>query len=125
MEFVQGVINRLSQNSFLLKGWSVVLVSALLALAAGNSQLVFVLLAYIPVFVFWGLDGYYLLKERKFRDLYNDVRVLKEDDIDFSMSVEEYNSRSWLGSIFSKTIAPFHGSLLAILIFINWFGLGN
>ena len=32
LELIQGVINRLSTNSFLLKGWSVVLVSALFAL---------------------------------------------------------------------------------------------
>ena len=29
LELIQGVINRLSSNSFLLKGWSVVLISAL------------------------------------------------------------------------------------------------
>ena len=57
LEFIQGVINRLSTNSFLLKGWSVVLVSALFALSAADSQPIFALLACIPAFVFWGLDG--------------------------------------------------------------------
>ena len=36
LEFIQGTVNRLSTNSFLLKGWSVVLVSALFALAAAD-----------------------------------------------------------------------------------------
>jgi len=29
LEMLQGVINRMANNSFLLKGWSVVLISAL------------------------------------------------------------------------------------------------
>lgn len=36
LEFIQGVVNRLSTDSFLLKGWSVVLVSALFALSASQ-----------------------------------------------------------------------------------------
>ena len=34
LELIQGVIGRMGQNSFLLKGWSVTLVTALIALAA-------------------------------------------------------------------------------------------
>ena len=60
LEMIQGVINRLSTNSFLLKGWSVVLVAALFALAAPESRAAFVYLAYISAFVLWGLDGYFL-----------------------------------------------------------------
>ena len=38
LSMIQGVVNRLAQSSFLLKGWSVVLVSALLAFAAASSE---------------------------------------------------------------------------------------
>lgn len=34
LEMIQAVINRMAQNSFLLKGWSVVLTAAIFALAA-------------------------------------------------------------------------------------------
>ena len=43
LEFIQGVINRLSTNSFLLKGWSVVLVSALFALSANDANVTFII----------------------------------------------------------------------------------
>ena len=82
---IQGVVNRLSTNSFLLKGWSVVLVSALFALAVGGTQIHFVYLAYFPAFAFWVLDGYFLHQERLFRKLYDRVRGLDEEEIDFSM----------------------------------------
>jgi len=42
MEFIQGVIIRLAQNSFLLKGWSVVLISALFALTVSGSNSAFI-----------------------------------------------------------------------------------
>ena len=82
LEFIQNVINRLSTNSFLLKGWSVVLVSALFALSEYNSSGKFILLAYLPAIVFWGLDGYFLSLEKRYRNLYDNVRQRKPDGID-------------------------------------------
>jgi hypothetical protein len=67
LEMIQGVVNRLSNNSFLLKGWSVLLVSGLFALAAKDAKALFVYIAYFPCCVFWGLDGYFLWQERLFR----------------------------------------------------------
>ena len=48
LEMIQGVVNRLSHNSFLLKGWTVVLISALFALGAKDKNLLLVYLAYFP-----------------------------------------------------------------------------
>ncbi|MDE0668129.1 MAG: hypothetical protein OXI48_03775, partial [bacterium] len=74
LAMIQGVINRLAQNSFLLKGWSVLLVSALLAVAAGSSEDWILPVAFLPAVAFWGLDGYYLRQERLFRRLYDHAR---------------------------------------------------
>ena len=43
LEFIQGVINHLATNSFRIKGWAVVLVSALLVLLARKESIGFVL----------------------------------------------------------------------------------
>ena len=56
LELIQGVINRMASNSFMLKGWSVVLVSALFALAASQTKVHFVCLAIFPAAAFWVLD---------------------------------------------------------------------
>lgn len=118
LEFIQGVINRLSTNSFLLKGWSVVLVSALFALSANNSNVRFILLAYIPAIVFWGLDGYFLSLERVYRKLYERVRTKSADEIDFSMDTADLESgfNEWLSATLSKTLIPFHGALVGAII---------
>ena len=122
LEFIQGVVNRLSTNSFLLKGWSVVLVSALFALAANNANELFIYLAYFPAIAFWILDGYFLWQERLFRALYDRVRVLEETEIDFSMdtSIVENALKSWADATFSKTLVLFHwtviGSILVVML---------
>lgn len=120
LEFIQDVINRLSTNSFLLKGWSVVLVSALFALAASQSKVGFVYLAYVPAVVFWGLDGYFLALERIYRRHYDRVRLMKEEDIDFSMDVADLHEGigAWAEATLSKTLIPFHGALIAAVLIV-------
>ena len=114
LEFIQGVINRLASDSFRLKGWSVVLVSALFVLSAREGRPELVSAAIVPVFVFWGLDGYFLWQERLFRVLYDHVRVLAEDQVDFSMNVRAVGTGrapTWLGATFSRTLLSFYAAL--------------
>jgi len=121
LDFLQGVINRLSTNSFLLKGWSVILVSALFALSAKDSHIGFVYLAYIPAIVFWGLDGYFLSQERKYRKLYEKISNLEPNNINFSMSTKEFDGVAgvdWGSATLSKTLIPFHGVLIVAIIIV-------
>ena len=121
LEFIQGVIDRLAGNSFRLKGWSVVLVSALLVFLAWRGRVEFAYIGFVPVLVFWGLDGYFLRQERLFRDLYDRVRTLDEADIDFSMGTGAFR-RTWLGAVFSRTLSAFYIALavpVALAMFIR------
>ncbi|MDH3663639.1 MAG: hypothetical protein OEU92_27105 [Alphaproteobacteria bacterium] len=123
LEFIQGVVNRLSTNSFLLKGWSVVLVSALFALSASQNNHKFIALSFFPAIVFWGLDGYFLWQERLFRALYDHVRALPDDQIDFSMNISTVRKSVaiWIVVVFSKTLFVFHGVLLAAIVLVAFF----
>ena len=118
LELIQGTVNRLSTNSLLLKGWTVVLVSALFALASADFNLYFIYLAWFPAIAFWILDGYFLWQERLFRRLYDHVRSLDEQDIDFSMDTSPYvaETTSWAGVCWSKTLVIFHGAVLATVV---------
>ena len=127
LEFIQGVINRLSTNSFLLKGWSVVLVSALFALSANNSNTHFIALAYFPAIVFWGLDGYFLWQERLYRALYDQVRNSDVEMADFSMDVSAVKgpTKGWVDAVLSSTILVFHGVLLTSILLVMWITSGT
>lgn len=118
LELIQGVINRMAGNSFQLKGWSVVLVSALFALAAKDARVHFVFVAYFPAIAFWILDGYFLRQERLYRELYKAVSKQPGDDSDFSMNAAIYKDEvdSWSGTCFSDTLLIFHGMVLAVVV---------
>lgn len=120
LEMIQSIISRMANNSFLLKGWSVVLVSALFALAAKDANVSFVYLAYFPALAFWILDGYFLWQEKLFRALYDYVRGLAEDKIDFSMDTSTVKEKkvSWGSAVFSKTLLIFHGTVLASILIV-------
>ncbi len=125
LEMIQGVVNRLSYNSFLLKGWSVVLISALFALAAGSSKTYFIYLAYFPLIAFWILDGYFLWQESLFRALYDHVRQLNEEKVDFSMdiSVVKGQVKPWSEVILSMTLLLFHGTVLVSILVVMFIAI--
>jgi hypothetical protein len=121
LTMIQTVITRLASNSFLLKGWSVTLVSALFALAAKDAKPTLVLVAYLPGVMFWLLDGYFLWQETLFRGLYDKVRGLPEDQIDFSMYTGQSTDQpQWLSRTFSKTLFLFHGSVIATIAVVTF-----
>ena len=107
LDYVQGVITRMSSYSFALKGWAVTLIAGIFVLAGKDTDKMYFLVAYIPILVFWGLDAFYLLQERLYRSLYNKVRNMNESEIDFSMNahLEEFKTEknTWLSCMFSKT----------------------
>lgn len=123
LDFIQGVVNRLSTNSFLLKGWSVVLISALVALGSQNASNNYIYLALLPGFVFWGLDGYFLWQERVYRRLYDHVRSKDDSSVDFCMSTEPVRKdvKGWRNAIVSPTLSTFHGVLILSIFVVMYF----
>ena len=120
LEMIQGVINRMASNSFLLKGWSVVLVSALFALSAKEANIFFIYLAFFPALSFWELDGYFLWQERLYRKLYDKVRKMNASEIDFSMDTSTVSKevKPWASVTFSKTLRIFHGTIIGAIVIV-------
>jgi len=115
LDMIQGIVNRLANNSFMLKGWSVMIVAALLALSAATGEkIALMLIAFIPLLVFWILDGYFLWQERLFREIYNHIIKKDEKEIDFVMNPGDFiaGRNTWIRSIFSITLLVFYGSLI-------------
>ena len=121
LEMTQAVITRMAGNSFLLKGWSVTLVSALFALAARDSNPLFLFVAYVPCVSFWALDAYFLRQERLYRALYNEITRKAESEINFSMDATPFSAsvESWSATAFSLTLRLFHGFVLFTVIVVS------
>jgi len=122
LEMIQSIINRMANNSFLLKGWAVILSSALFALSVKDANISFVSVAFFPIIVFWILDGYFLKIEREYRKVYDKVRQLDELNIDFCLNRESFLEKEdmecLIKVIFSKTLWPFYGIILVVVITI-------
>lgn len=118
LEMIQAVITRMAGNSFSLKGWAVTLVAGLFALSSKDANQFYYLVTYIPILVFWYLDAYYLCQERMYRNLYEKVRKLDEDEIDFSMNAaakEFQTEKTTVSNCFlSKTILGFYLPLAVV-----------
>ena len=71
LEIMQGVIQRMAENSRSCKVWCVTLVAATLVLVARTGEPAHALVALAPAALFYLLDAYYLMLERRFRKSYN------------------------------------------------------
>lgn len=119
LEMIQSVIERMGNNSFLIKGWSITLVSAIFVVTIQEADKTFALWTLFPAFLFWFLDGFYLWQERLQRALYDHVRKMDEKKIDFSMdTMNVVNGKipgkrtKYLNAVFSRTLLPFHGGMI-------------
>lgn len=127
LEMLQQIISRMANNSFLIKGWSLTLISAILTFSTATkditqSNMYFVLLiALLPALAFWYLDAYFLRQERLFRKLYDHYRTEQiTTPSDFSMNTApvEANVASLGQVMVSHTLRLFYGTLTIIVLVI-------
>jgi len=135
LELIQAVVTRLAGNSFSIKGWTITLVAALMALSAKDANPRYAAIAALPVIFFWGLDAYYLRQERLFRRLYDIVRrkarvrtnpaeqfaapELFMMNTNVEMEHEPKKVSSWFGTAISRTILGFHLPILLVVLVIT------
>jgi len=111
LEFVQAVIARLANDSFLMKGWALTVAGIILGFAAENRSWRTAAAALLPVGAFWGLDAYFLRQERLFRRLYDAVRRADPGIEPFSMDTRSFLAAvdSWWRTLWSMTLLPYYG----------------
>lgn len=118
LTFIQGVINRMAANSFLVKGWTIALVAALLAIAAEKVTFAYLLVVLVPVLLFWWLDTYYLIQEKLYRELYKDVAQKVPSSIDFDMDASVFKGQidSTVKIARSSSVGPFYLVIVILLV---------
>ena len=129
VDLIQGVINRMASNSFMIKGWSLTVagIAYSLNLSFGKVWILGVGITLL-CFLFWFLDTFFLRTERKYRALYNDVvskyNKKKYKEIKwFNLNTKDYEFDPSVGSfkkvMFSKTLLPFYLCLILISVLIT------
>ena len=127
IDIIQSIINRMARYSFLIKGWTVTLVVVSLLLKGNNYHVV---LAFIPLLIFWFLDSYFLWQERMYRKLYQWVienRPITEEHLFYMNALRFKNEvKSKLRIMFSVTLGWFYGSItIMVIVYIIFFDLCN
>lgn len=123
LQMIQGTIDRMSTTSAIFKGFCATIVAGIMAVSYSEINKWVFVLAVSPVACFLLLDIYYLLLERRFRALYNRVR-LGEHEVNFDLtppkvgSLRESERCSIWNCIKSPSIYLFYGPLMAILVAI-------
>ncbi|MHA1755124.1 MAG: hypothetical protein ACTSVV_00035 [Promethearchaeota archaeon] len=136
-KIIQGVINRMAQNSFMIKTWYATLFGAIIIFSFNIvSILVYFILIVISV-IFWFIDSYFLHREKLFRKLYtkkveefNDDNKRNEIKL-FDLDVNPYKKevKGIVRIMFTKTEICYYlifiiiNSILLIFSF-NPFGIG-
>lgn len=134
---MQSNIERMAGNSANCKTWLVTILAGFLAIGCGVDALNgWLLLAVIPIFVFWGLDSYYLKLERGMRNRQHYfINNYGRDDVygkalyDFKTlecrkDEKDKGYRSTEGVMWTTSEYPFYIGLLLVILFImavlNW-----
>lgn len=126
IDLIQGCINRMANNSFLIKGWALGVFAGVTAFTKGENLNNIVLLlctTIVPFICFWVLDAYFLQIERKYRAMYTErLTKRKNNDSDelFDLNPSKYKVGSILRIMFSQTLTIFYGIpfLTSIIVLI-------
>lgn len=123
IDLIQNCISRMEKNSFLLKGWNVSLMVAVLAILPKNisSKMIILILSFILI-SFWYLDAFFLKIEKKYRKLYEKViKDRRNGNIDNLYSLDIRNislDKKEAYTMKSDTLLCFYGiQMLLIIIF--------
>ena len=130
LQMLQEPICRMSTISAIFKGFAATIVAGISAISYSSTNIWILGLSFLPVLVFAVLDIYYLKLERKFRFLFDQVR-LDEHEIDFSMKLTNdpveiirAKARTW-DCIKSPSIYLFYPLMLLVLVAVLVLKLTN
>ncbi len=141
LQMMHGNIERMASNSANCKTWLVTMVAGFMAITCFDSLHWWLLLALVPIAMFWYLDGLYLSLERGMRNRQKDFLNHKSDEDEDDDS--KYNEALFnfqplksgeedkdngivktTGQWWTSSVWPFYGVvafvLLAVTAVLNW-----
>lgn len=130
LQMLQEPICRMSTISAIFKGFAATIVAGVSTISYSTTNILILALSFLPVLSFAILDIYYLKLERKYRYLFEQVRMDKHD-IDFSMKLtneplEIISAKArTLDCMKSPSIYLFYPLMLLILIIVFFLKYNN
>ena len=135
IDLIQSCINRMAQNSFIIKGWTVSLIAVVLALLPESVDIkLLCILGILATLCFWYLDAFFLKMERLYRWKYEWIIKNRLSSNEYFFDLNPTNVNMWnpdknnkakqepciLKVMFTKTLMPIYLTLivLSLIVFI-------
>ena len=124
IDLIQNCISRMAQNSFLIKGWALTVVTVVLALMEKNIDPIYLcLVLFIPLMAFWYLDAFFIQTEKMYRKMYEwviDVRPKNDFSLLYDLNPHRFKDKvdSIQKVMWSITLRIFYGIPLFMVIAI-------
>ena len=148
IDLIQGCINRMAHNSFLVKGWAITIITAVITIVATKQELppyslnVTGIVSFLVVIAFWYLDSFFLYMEKLYREMYQFVIKTREDEstqevkqigrISFDLNPYKFKgllkNQGFAGQwnvVWSKTLWPFYLILVIASLVASIFNIIN
>jgi hypothetical protein len=122
-KLIQEVINRMGNNSFLVKGWAITLVVATFLF---KMPLNYQFIAFLPWLLFWYLDAYFLRIEKLYRHSYDWVILNRKKSKEFLLDLNVKTTEMRFGKsvdpvlklMFSNATGKFYGLLFIMILIV-------
>lgn len=133
IDLIQGCINRMAHNSFIIKGWLISLIAVVLTLLPEKFEIKWLCLVGLLITIcFWYLDGYFLKIERLYKWKYDWIISQRLNTDKYMYNLNPHNSNMWLpnkdGSkkkspneievMFSTTLIPLYLPIIIVILII-------
>ena len=125
IELIQGCINRMANNSFLLNGWLVSIIAVVVTLSLDEmNKFVITLMVIMITISFWYLDSYFLRMEKLYRKMYEWVlENRKQGNRDFQYDLNPHRFDTQVERVSnimcSKTMRWFYGIIILLIVMIS------
>lgn len=129
IDLIQSCINRMAQNSFILKAWTISILAVVLAIMKDFQYPIYLsLIMLIPIISFWYLDAYFLQTEKMYREMYKWVlQKRSQDDFSYLYDLDPNRFKKYTDPkgriMLSSTLRVFYGIPLIIALAIFVYGL--
>lgn len=124
IDLIQSCISRMAHNSFLIKGWSLTLVTVMLALTEKSIGPIYLcLVLFMPLLSFWYLDAFFLQTEKMYRKMYEWViQSRPKNDLSDLYDLNPHRFKDKVDSrakvMWSITLRVFYGIPILIVLAI-------
>lgn len=130
IDLIQACINRMAQNSFMVKGWAITLIAVVLALLPESFDVTLLCsVGVVATLCFWYLDAFFLRTERLYRWKYDWVIARRSETTEYAYDLNPNNSNMWLPvdgkkrkaptvlrMMFTKTVTPIYVPLFLLSV---------